>query len=264
MFGNYFYHQRIRKSVAMFGAMFNDIYIVRRDAAGNQLNTQKVPLSYAPKRKFLDRIRENPDLINDTKVAIKLPRMSFEITNMTYDDTTKINRNNTLSAIDANDSSVKHNLRTFAPYRINFQLSIMAKNQDDALQLIEQIVPYFAPQYTLTIKPFADYSDIKEDVPITLNSISYTDTYEGSLGTRRNIQYTLNFNMNINFYGATQESQIIRKSIVDIHAANIDSDGAFELYSPASRIEVLPNPLDVNPDSDYGFTTTIYNYEDSA
>ena len=110
MFGNYFYHQRIRKSVAMFGAMFNDIYIVRRDAAGNQLNTQKVPLSYAPKRKFLDRIRENPDLINDTKVAIKLPRMSFEIVSFNYDPQVQLQKTNNFNiAGTANTNRNKFN-----------------------------------------------------------------------------------------------------------------------------------------------------------
>ena len=108
--------------------------------------------------------------------------------------------------------------------------------------------------------------DIKEDVPITLNGISYTDAYEGALDSRRIIQYTLDFQMNANFYGAVQEASIIRKPIVDIYSGRteIDSDGAFDLYSPSVRIEVNPNPLNASPDSDYGFTTTIYSYEDSA
>lgn len=263
MLGSHFYHERIRKSVAMFGALFNNLYVIRKDSSNKVISQARVPLSYAPSVSYLERLRENPDLNRDTKVAIKLPRMSFEITSYQYDSQRQLAKTNNINKAGT-DTNSRKKFYTSTPYILGFQLNIYTKTQDDALQLIEQIIPYFAPQYTLTIKPFADYSDIKEDVPITLNSISYTDTYEGSLGTRRNIQYTLNFNMNINFYGATQESQIIRKSIVDIHAANIDSDGAFELYSPASRIEVLPNPLDVNPDSDYGFTTNLYHYPDSA
>ena len=272
MLGNHFYHERIRKSVAIFGSLFNNLYVVRTDSTNKVISQARVPLSYAPSTSFLDRIRENPDLQNDTKVAIKLPRMSFEITSYQYDSQRQLQKVNNLNKGTGN---TRNKIYTFTPYIIGFQLNVYTKTQDDALQIIEQILPNFAPQYTLTIKPFADYSDIKEDVPITLNGISYSDAYEGSLDQRRIIQYVLDFSMTANFYGPITETAIIRKSIVDLYTSNairdsdgtllhdtIDSDGAFALYSPSSRITVEPNPLDASPDSDYGFTTTIYSMED--
>jgi hypothetical protein len=260
MFGNYFYHQRIRKSVAMFGALFNDIYIVRRDASGNQLNNLKVPLSYAPKRKFLDRIRENPDLINDTKVAIKLPRMSFEIVSFNYDPQVQLQKTNNFNiAGTANTNRNKFN--AFVPYIINFQLSIYAKNQDDALQVVEQIIPFFNPQYTLTIKPFDDYAIVKEDVPITLTGVTFTDDYESPLEARRTIIYTLDFDMKVRFYGAVDNQKIIRQvdaNLYNMNAGLNDSDILVE------TIRVTPDPADASPDSDYGFNTQIINWIDSA
>ena len=272
MLGSHFYHERIRKSVAMFGSLFNNIYVVRTDNTNKVISQARVPLSYAPSTSFLDRIRENPDLQNDTKVAIKLPRMSFEITSYQYDSQRQLQKVNNLNKGSGN---TRNKIYTFTPYIIGFQLNVYAKTQDDALQIVEQILPNFAPQYTLTIKPFADYSDIKEDVPITLNGISYSDAYEGALDNRRIIQYVLDFSMTANFYGPITETSVIRKSIVDFYTTHslrdsdgkgvydtIDSDGAFEYFSPSSRITVEPNPLDASPDSDYGFTTTIYNMED--
>lgn len=261
MLGTHFYHERIRKSVAMFGSLFNNIYVIRKDNTDKVISQARVPLSYAPSASFLDRIRENPDLLNDTIVAIKLPRMSFEIVSFNYDSQRQLQKMNNLNK---GTGSIRNKIYTFTPYTIGFQLNIYTKTQDDALQIIEQIIPFFSPQYTLTIKPFADYSDIKEDVPITLNGISYSDAYEGALDQRRIIQYTLDFSMSANFYGQITETNIIRKAIVDIYSNGIDSDGAFAYYSPSTRIQVDPNPLDASPDSDYGFTTTIYNYEDSA
>lgn len=265
MLGNHFYHERIRKSVAMFGSLFNNIYVVRTDSSNKVISQARVPLSYAPASSFLDRLRENPDLEQDTQVAIKLPRMSFEIISYQYDSQRQLQKTNNINRTSG-DSTTRNKFYASTPYIIGFQLNVYTKTQDDALQIIEQILPYFGPQYTLTIKPFANFSDIKEDVPITLNGISYVDAYEGALDSRRIIQYTLDFQMNANFYGAVQEASIIRKPIVDVFAGRteIDSDGAFDLYSPSVRIEVNPNPLNASPDSDYGFTTTIYSYEDSA
>ena len=272
MLGSHFYHERIRKSVAMFGSLFNNIYVLRKDNTNKVISQARVPLSYAPSSSFLDRLRETPDLVTDTKVAIKLPRMSFEIVSFQYDSQRQLQKTNNLNRGTGNN---RNKIYTYTPYIIGFQLNIYTKTQDDALQIVEQILPYFAPQYTLTIKPFADYTDIKEDVPITLNGLTYSDAYEGALDNRRIIQYTLDFTMTANFYGPISEASIIRKPIVDLYASSrakdsdgqrvldtIDSDGAFAYFSPTVRITVEPNPLDATPDSDYGFTTKIYSYED--
>jgi hypothetical protein len=273
MLGTHFYHERIRKSVAMFGSLFNNIFVLRKNSSNQVISQARVPLSYAPSSSFLDRIRENANLTTQTKVAIKLPRMSFEIISFSYDPERQLSKINQFKR--GTGSSTRDKIYTYTPYLIGFQLNVYAKTQDDALQIVEQILPYFSPQYSLTIKPFADYADVREDVPITLNGLTYSDAYEGALDNRRIIQYTLDFTMTANFYGPISETAIIRKPITDIYAINrlidsdgtvvrqtIDSDGAFALFAPSSRVIVDPNPLNASPDSDFGFTTSIYSMED--
>lgn len=259
MFGTYFYHQRIKKSVALFGSIFNNINILRKNAANDGISTIKVPLSYAPKRKYMERLLENPNLDTDTKVAIKLPRMSFEIISLNYDATRQLSKVNKYNITASNN--LKSKFYSPTPYTIGFQLNVYAKTQDDALQVVEQIIPYFNPQYTLTIKPVAEYSTITEDVPIILQSVTFTDDYEGALEARRSIIYTLDFEMKINFYGPINTGEIIRQTDINLGQMAIgmsDSDVLTE------RIRVLPDPLNVSPDSDYGFTTTITTLIDSA
>jgi hypothetical protein len=201
MFGGHFYHGSIRRFVSVFGSLFNDIRVVR--TGGSSL---RVPLAYGPKDKFLARIDEQTDL-ETQKVAIKLPRMSFEILNIAYDTQSKLNRNNRIL-------SGESMFYTYAPYNISLSLSVMAKNQDDALQILEQIVPYFQPEYTVTIKEsFSE--DIKTDVPITLSSIDMTEDYEGDFMSRRAIIYTLSFDAKIRFYGPERKTGVIKKAIVN-------------------------------------------------
>lgn len=256
MFGTYFYHQRIRKSVAVFGALFNNIHILRKNSSDEVISQIKVPLSYAPKRSFLSRLSESSQgEVAERQVAIKLPRMSFEITNYSYDATrqlTKINNYN----LTGTSSSNRNKFFSPVPYNINFQLNIYAKTQDDALQVVEQIIPYFNPQYSVTIKPVSGYDSIKEDNQIVLNSISFTDDYEGALEQRRTIIYTLDFDMKINFYGPINTQGIIRQADAQLND--------FRTEDLMETVRVLPNPSDASPDSDYGFTTLIYEALDSA
>ena len=260
MFGTYFYHQRIRKSVALFGRLFNNIYIMRTVANGDGNSTIKVPLSYAPKRKFMERLLENPDLDTDAKVAIKLPRMSFEITSINYDPTRQLTKTNNINFAGTSNTN-RTKIYSPTPYNIGFQLNIYAKTQDDALQVVEQILPFFNPQYNITIKPLDGFDSIKEDIPVVINSVTFSDDYEGAMEQRRTIIYTLDFEMKINFYGATSTGNIIRKAIVDLYEFNnqaTDSDVRI------SSIHVTPDPLNASADSDYGFTTIIYGALDSA
>jgi len=250
MFGNYFYHERMRKSVALFGSLFNNIYVVRKNSDGTVRNTQRVPLSYAPKDKYLERIRANADLDTDTNIAIRLPRMSFELIAITYNSERQLNKMNNLSRGVSNNTSVRQKIQQGVPYNLLFQLNVYARNQDDALQVVEQILPTFNPQYTLSIKPFSGISDYVEDVPISLQGVIYSDDYDGALDQRRVIQYQLDFEMYCTFYGSISEQGIIRQ--VDVNTYIIgDSDTLL------STLTVVPNPLDANADSDFGFTTTI-------
>lgn len=255
MFGTYFYHQRIRKAVATFGAMFNNIYVLRKDSGGGVISTQKVPLSYGPRAKFLDRIREMPDLTTDTKVSIKLPRMSFEITNVAYDPARQLPKLNSFQKSVEGTVLSRNKIYNGVPYILSFQLSVYAKNQDDALQVVEQVLPYFNPQYTLSIKPLDDIDTLKEDVPVILTGVVLNDEYEGEMAaTRRTIIYTLDFDMHVYFHGPITSSGIIRTAITDIlnpEAGLADSD------LPLERITVTPDPALAGPDSDFGFNTII-------
>ena len=253
MFGNHFYHQKIRKCVAIFGAMFNNLYVLRKDSNGNVVSQVKVPLSYAPKDKYLERIRENANLSENTQVAIKLPRMSFEITSFTYDadrQLTKLSNFTTKGTANSN----RQKFYSPVPYSINFQLNIYAKNQDDALQLVEQIIPTFNPQYSLTIKPFAtEYPDFKEDIPIIIQGVSFADDFEGALDQRRTILYTLDFEMKVQFYGNITSGSIIREVNTDLYIIEPNENAL------AEKLVVTPNPTDIIglADSDFGFTVDI-------
>jgi hypothetical protein len=231
---------------------------VRQNSAGAVISQLRVPLAYAPRQKYLERIRENPDLVNDTQVAIKLPRMSFEIVSLTYDAQRQLAK---VGNFTTNSSTGEVNKRQKffnpVPYSINFQLNAYAKSQDDALQIVEQILPTFNPQYALTIKPFAaEYPDFKEDVQIIIQGVSFSDDFEGAMEQRRTIIYSLDFEMKISYHGPIADTSIIRDArakIFDINAGLRDSDIGLE------TIVVTPNPADVIglDDSTFGFSTAI-------
>ena len=254
MFGNYFYHERVRRSVAIFGKVFNDIYVLRKNSSGAGISTIKVPLSYAPKNKFLDRIREQADMASGQRVALKLPRMSFEIVSYTYDPTRQLQKTSNFMQTGST-AAQRAKINTYVPYNITFQLNIYAKTQDDALQIVEQIMPYFAPQYNLTMSPISAYPDLKEDVPITLQSVDFADDFEGDVATRRTIIYTLTFEMKANFYGPIADKNVITKAI-----PKIDLDDIGTADSDYLTITITPTPAGVSADSDYGFSE-VYNYE---
>lgn len=279
MFGTHFYHEKIRKSVALFGRMFNDIYVIRKNSAGNVLNQLKVPLAYAPRMKYLERLRQNPDLDTDEKVSLKLPRMSFEITSYIYDNARQLPKTTTFKGsssrpapvvppdwyIPGSGNPTRQRFYSPTPYTITFDLNIFAKNQDDALQIVEQILPYFNPQYTVTIRPFPDdYPDFKEDVPIVIQGVNFSDDFEMEYSGVRTIIYTLTFEMKIAFYGPITNSTTIRKAIPHLYfmeeGASQDSDTLL------SRITVTPDPPTVigDPDSSFGFITLIEPAYDSA
>ena len=153
MFGEHFYHKKIRNTVIAFGTIFNNINIKRLDSSGNPVQNIKVPLSYSPKEKFLARLDAQQDLTgDDSKVAITLPRMSFEVTGYSYDGGRKLNKNQKITQVTTNADTTKLNSQyTPVPYNINFGLSVYVANSDDGLQIVEQILPYFQPDYTVTM-----------------------------------------------------------------------------------------------------------------
>jgi hypothetical protein len=203
MFNDIYGHGTLRKYVIYFGTLFNNIWVKRFDASGNNLQTFKVPLNYGPREKFLARLDGNPDL--DRQVAIQLPRMTFEMTGLYYDPTRKLNAlNRTSASVPGSPDQVRWQYQP-VPYNIDFTLSIMVKNVEDGTYIIEQILPYFNPVWTATLNINTDMNQ-KHDIPITLDNISSEDTYEGDFTNRRAIIWTLNFTMKGYFFGPTNQN----------------------------------------------------------
>ncbi len=219
MFGQHFYHKQIRNTVIAFGTIFNNINIRRTDSSGNPLQVIRVPLSYAPKEKFIARLDQQADLTgDDSKVAITLPRMSFEITGYNYDGTRKLNKNQKLGRVTTNADTTKLNTQySPVPYNVNFSLNVFVANSDDGLQIIEQILPFFQPDYTVTMIIDRDYMDTKRDIPFVLNNVDYEDSYTGALTDRRRIIYTLKFTAKIYLYGPISSHAIIKKVQADLY-----------------------------------------------
>lgn len=196
MFGNTFHHNTLRKYVILFGTVFNNIFVTRQNTIGETIQTIKVPLSYGPKEKFLARLEGNPDL--DNKVAMTVPRISFEMTTFQYDPDRKLNTLN---------RKFKNNKAQYqpVPYNITFQLSILVKNAEDGTKIVEQILPYFTPEWTASVHLIPDMEDDPWDIPIILNSISTEDTYEGNFETRRAIIWTLEFTLKGYLFGPSKQ-----------------------------------------------------------
>ena len=218
---NHFYKKSIRKTVIAFGSLFNNIRVVRNNADGTEKEQIRLPLAYGPKEKFLRRIRETSSISDDNKV-IEVPRLSFEITNYIYDSTRK---RNSLTKRRATQTVPDRYEYTYAevPYDISFTLQSYVRYMDDALQITEQILPYFTPDFTVTV----NYNDINEkvDVPISLNDVSITEEYEGSFDTRRLITTQYTFTAKSYVFGPTKktESEVIRSADIaffDLEGSN--------------------------------------------
>ena len=255
MLGQQFYHETIRKIIIAFGTTFNNIQLVRKDNDGNIIQSMKVPLAYGPQQKWLVRLNEDADL--SKQVAITLPRIGFEIQNLSYDPTRKLNRVQKFKKIKTGKSNTLESQFMPVPYNLSVQLYVMAKQSDDALQIVEQILPFFQPDYTLTINDMADMG-IKRDVPIVLNSISYEDNYQGDFETRRALIYTLDFSVKFYLYGPVTSSSVIKTVQVDQYADVPDNSPRRE-----QRYKVTPKPASADADDDFGFNETTSFFQDA-
>lgn len=228
--GNVFYHGIIRKTIVAFGRLFSDVYIDRKQGdsvTGTTVQRLQVPLAYAPKEKWLVRIDSDPNLENNTYVS--LPRMSFEINGYSYDPSRKINRMQQLKCGDGTGSV--STLYTPVPYNIDISLYILTKTQEDGLQIIEQILPTFTPEYTLTINAIPDMN-VKLDVPIVLNSINVSDEYDGDFQTRRFVTHTLQFQLKTNLFGAIGDKSVIQNVNANV-GSNQDFSDPNRVYTAA-------------------------------
>ena len=260
MFGQHFYHKQIRNAVIAFGTIFNNINIRRLDSSGNPLQAIRVPLSYAPKEKFIARLDQQSDLTGtDSKVALTLPRMSFDITGYAYDPTRKLNKNQKISVAKNTSGDNKRVNTQFSPvpYDVSFDLNIYTATSDDGLQIIEQILPYFQPDYTVTMIMDRSYMDTKRDIPFILESVDYEDSYTGALTDRRRIIYTLKFTAKIYLYGPITTSAIIRNAEADMYSNTSDANP-----SRSQRVTVTPNPTSADKDDTYTYTTTLEFFND--
>ena len=257
MLGTYFYHEILRKTIIAFGTLFNDINIRHDDRQGGTLSETKVPLIYGPKQKFLAKLEQQEELTKAT--AITLPRLSFEMNGMSYDPGRKSSITRTFKAVDNTDPSNTKVKKVYlpVPYNINFELNAMTKLNDDALQIVEQILPFFQPDYTLTINDMADMG-VKRDVPIVLNSISYEDSYRGDYAERRAIIYTLAFTAKFYLYGPVTSAKVIKTVQVDQYANLQDQAPKRE-----QRYTVTPDPATSDADDDFGFNETVSFFQDA-
>ncbi len=217
MFSNHWYNQSTRRMVSVFGSLFNDLEVVKTDSAGKVLQKIKVPLAYAPRQKVLARMAEQT---SDPKLAINLPRLSFEITSMEYDANARVSKHKNYKKVITGDTLQLNKLGAPAVYKVGFELNILASTQDEGLQLLEQILPMFQPEYTVTIKDIPTM-DIKTDTPIVLEGVTLNDDYEGDLVTRRAIIYTLDFSTRIRYYRGIGKSKQILQTEVD-YSGNVD------------------------------------------
>ena len=258
---NHFYNATTKKYIALFGTMFNKMYVVRYDVTtGAEVQRMVVPISYGPYQKFLARLNQDPDL--NRKTAITLPRMSFEITNMQYDGSRKLNSVKRLVGQTHSDDSNSYQYSA-APYNLDFTLSIMAKYAEDGTQLLEQILPFFKPEWTNTVRLIDNIDPL--DIPLILNSISMEDLYDSDFETRRTLLWTLNFTMKGWYFGPQRENKVIK--FIDMRFKdNMDTSLPFSRQitvqpgltvdgNPTTDIEQSVDYEMINIDDDWGIIT---------
>ena len=255
MFGKHFYHQSLRRLVIAFGTIFNNIVIHRKDSSGNVVQSIKVPLAYSPKEKFITRLDQQADL-DSREVAITLPRMGFEIAGIAYDATRKLQKLGKVRAVKSSSPSIMDYQYNPVPYNISFNLYSFTATAEGGLQIIEQILPYFQPDYTVTINTIPSMN-IKRDVPIILNNVAYEDSYDGAYTQRRAVTYTLGFTAKTYLYGPVYSQRVIKETQADMYTDTTGTEKREE------RIIVVPDPTTASADDDFGFTTTINTFADS-
>jgi hypothetical protein len=260
MFGKPFHHKILRKMVIIFGNLFNNIYVVREQKDGTKREYVKVPILYAPKEKYLTRLENDPILEKPVQIAV--PRMSFEMTSIAYDSSRKQQ-----GLIKHSDRATHTHPKTQymgVPYTFNFNLYILAKNIEDGAMIVEQILPYFQPDYTVTAT-FVEDLEIKKDIPIILDSIQEHVDYEGAMATQgpRSVTWDLGFTVKGWMFGPVANTAIIM-------GTNTANSGVItNIYQGLTSNTLLANiitvqdPLSAGPEDDYGYSTTLTEYPDT-
>ena len=250
MLGRTYYHEILRKTIIAFGSLFNDIHIVRTDASGTTQQSMKVPLAYGPKQKFLVRLREDAAL--DKKIAVSLPRIGFELSGVEYDATRKLNKMIKTKKVKGTKGTEMLSQFSPVPYNVNFEMFVMAKNSDDGVQIVEQILPYFHPDFTVTINAIPSM-DIIRDIPIVLESTNYEDIYDGDFMTRRSIVYSFNFIAKTYMYGPVVTQGNVQKVEIEQYADMPDKVPPRVRQFTATAVE-SSSALD---DDNFGFNESL-------
>jgi hypothetical protein len=254
MLRNYYYHQIIRKTVIGFGSLFNNIHIKHVDSDSNTISNIRVPLAYGPIQKYLARIEQQPDL--SKPIQITLPRMSFEMVSLTYDSERKTGPT---QSFRVPDNGKMRKVYMPVPYDIGFELNLISKLNDDAFQVVEQILPYFQPSFNITLN-LLDTLGEEKDIPIVLDSISFQDEYEGDFTTRRALIYTFNFTAKTYLFGPIPGTMdgLIRKVQVDYYSSTDTQNAKREM-----RYTATPDPIDASAEDNFGFTENLEFFQDS-
>ena len=251
---DYFYHGIFKKTVVGFGNLFKGMHIRKVDRDNNAINDMEVPLAYGPMQKFLARLTQQGELNQPTQIT--LPRMSFEMNSITYDGTRKTQPTQTFKTLENGEKLKKVYLPV--PYNVGFELNILSKLNEDSLQIIEQILPYFQPSFNITVD-LVDSIGEKRDIPVVLDSLNFSDDYEGDFSGRRILIHTLNFTAKTYLFGPVNDSGdgLIRKVQVDYHTDT-------KRTAPREvRYTVTPDPIDAEPEDDFGFSEETIVYTDS-
>ena len=254
----YFYNEILRRTIIGFGTLFNGISV----KTDNQ--EIRVPLAYGPTQKFLARLTQSPDLSKGT--AITLPRMSFEFTGLTYDPSRKVTTTQQIIVKDPNDGTETKKAYMPVPYNMQFELALMCKLNDDALQITEQILPYFQPQYNLSIELVSGIKE-KRDVPIVLENVTFQDDYEGDFTSRRVLLYTLRFTAKTYLFGPVQSAtkDIIRKATVTYLSGDSGSIARDVRYSVTPRaVKSYTGTVVTNLAADVGTADTVIKVNDAS
>ena len=262
MFNQTFYHDTIRKYVILFGTVFNDVYIQKSDGGvDTPVRTYKVPISYGPKEKYLTRLLQDPDL--NKPVAIQLPRMAFELTDISYAAERKLPTINRVAVQDPTNPNKLRYQYSPTPYDLNFTLHVMVKRADDGTRILEQILPFFTPDWTPTLNLDSSMQH-KYDIPIILNNVSMTDTYEGSFTERRALTWTLNFTLKGYIFGSTRTANQIKTSVINLYEVGTDTAMSSaiantQVYDTVTTIPVVPGKTlsEIEADDEYTFSHTI-------
>lgn len=224
MLGKYWYHGLVRKYVTIFGSIFNDISIVRTDTNGESVQNIVVPVMFGPKERYLARQDQNEDLLRP--VSLLQPTVSFNLTGLRYDPKRKLNSLGYCTTGSSNSGTLKRQMNP-VPYILEFTLSIVSRNTDDSLQILEQILPFFSPTLMVSANLIPEMNYQNTSLPITLMSISHDDFYEGSFESKEYIEWTLVFELQGYFYGPIGDSKIIKEVTVNfpIPTGDINTSG---------------------------------------